>query len=182
MRNSMLVVGLLSTLSPVVAHAATPAELTAAAKKLAVTNAATYQPIGSTTKCNLFVKDFAKEILGATPTELNGTANIIFDNLSASGDWTKYLLSDVNAAFAAAQDAANHGKFVLIAYKNPGGHGHIGVGVPSQESGGSMQMSGQWGTKVPFIAQAGAAVFEYKMMSCGFKPAIKADMAVFIKK
>lgn len=179
-RITIAVVACLASLT-VYARAGDPKALTAIAEKLAAE--AKYQPQGGVTFCNSFVRDFGTKFLGATPSELEGTANEIHDKIAAAKGWKAYpLKADLKKAFEEAQKAANAGSFVIVSYKNPAGHGHIAVVVPSKEPGGGMVDSGKWMTKVPFIAQAGKSVFDYKALSFGFTVELKNEITIFVKE
>ena len=75
------------------------------------------------------------------------------------------------AAFKNAQDLANDGKLVIVAWKNPHptdtDSGHVAVVVPPrQEDGGLFDATKlKWKMKVPFIAQAGEKVSDYMPLS-----------------
>src|SRR5947209_10415582 len=64
-------------------------------------------------------------------------------------------LSDPAPVFKEAQELANQGKFVVIAYQLDSGPGHVAVVVPSPKLYRSGNSWGQAG--VPYLAQAGTS-------------------------
>lgn len=70
--------------------------------------------------CSSFVNAVAKDV----GIELNGDANQIFVSIKQS-PWSFIGQGDHGAHLAAV--AATNGDFVIGAYKNPGGHGHVAV-------------------------------------------------------
>lgn len=155
-------------------------DLSSIAARLAITNRGDYiVPDSNETRCNLFVSDFVTRYFASDlPSEFSGTANNIFDNLNASPRWESYLAEKYS--LDRAQHAANNGNLAIIAYKNTVDQGHVAIVVPSRNAGGAMEYSGNWGMKVPFIAQAGRDIFEYKKMSWGFASNKRSGMKVFI--
>jgi hypothetical protein len=159
------------------------------AKKLGVEQKSQYKANGKWTRCSAFVREFAKEVRGREVPEL---ARHQFDNLKAAATspdskWRSLSFSDdAAAAFRNAQDLANSGKLVIVAWKNPEPTitepGLTAVVVPSrQEDGGLFDATKrQWGMKVPFIAQAGEMVSDYMPLSDGFSPDKKAGMEIFV--
>jgi hypothetical protein len=150
-----------------------------AAADLAGKHKETYQRDDNGTKCNFFVRDFAKNATGVPIPELTGVkANEMFDKMKASRNWQpQQFQEDSAAAFKTAQEAANQGKLVVVAYKNPKGHGHVAVVVPNDNG---LVKSGTWKLSVPYIAQAGETVFSKGKLSMGFSPARKKGMEIFI--
>ena len=100
----------------------TPDQITQAATSHVDESA--YGAVGSTTKCNLFVRDVVEAILQQTRADLrvnsggaDARANDQFDNLKASTDWSSQnFSSDPASKFQAAFDAANAGTLVIVAY------------------------------------------------------------------
>ena len=95
------------------------------AKKLGVEQKAHYKKEGKYTRCSQFVRAFAKELRGRILPELRGFASHQLDNLKAAATspdskWRSLSFSDdPAAAFQNAQDLANAGKLVIVAWKNP---------------------------------------------------------------
>jgi hypothetical protein len=159
------------------------------ATKLGIEQKAQFKPNGKWTRCNMFVEAFAREVRGRSLPELKGHQ---FDNLKAAATtldskWRSLSFSDdPTAAFQNAQDLANAGKLVIVAWKNPDPAryepGHTAVVVPSrQEDHGLFDATKrQWGMKVPFIAQAGVTVSDYMPLSDGFSADRKAGMEIFV--
>jgi hypothetical protein len=133
------------------------------------------------TQCNAFLRDFAKRFTGLDMPEFAGQdllANQMFDNLVKSGNFKPLgLQKDPKDVFQKAQELADEGRFVVVAYKKPDGHGHVAVVVPAD---GDMETSDKWGMKVPYIAQAGESVFSKGKLSEGFGPDKLKDMEVFV--
>jgi hypothetical protein len=162
------------------------------AKKLGVERTAHYQADGKKTHCSEFVRDYTRELLGRNLPELEGQAGDQFDRLrvaAASPDskWRSLSFSDDPAvAFKNAQDLANEGKLVIVAWKNPHptgtDSGHVAVVVPSrQEDDGLFDATERkWKMKVPYIAQAGDTVHDYMPLSDGFGPTKKAAMEIYV--
>jgi hypothetical protein len=163
------------------------------ATKLAVEQKAHYKGEGKQTRCSEFVRDFAKELLGRTLPELGGLALHQLYNLKAAATspesrWRSLSFSDdPAAAFQNAQDLANAGKLVIVAWKNPDrtrhDPGHSAVVVPSRQADGGLfdATKRKWGMKVPYIAQAGETVSDYIPLSDGFSPAKKAGMEIYVR-
>jgi hypothetical protein len=159
------------------------------AKKLGVEQKALYRANGKWTRCSQFVRDFAKEVRGREVPEL---ARQQFDNLKAAATsrdskWRSLSFSDdPAAAFQNAQDLANAGKLVIVAWKNPDPTfrqpSHTAVVVPSRLADGRLfdATTQKWGMKVPFIAQAGETVSDYIPLSDGFSPAKKTGMEIYV--
>jgi len=128
-----------------------------------------YQASGNTTHCNEFLCDLVEDIIGGPCKALRNTdqsaaafANDQCDQLKASADnatgWQAMAFAaDPKAVFKAAQESANNGYLVVVAYKNPdaGSHGHVALVVPAAPP---MFVSGTWGMGVPKIAQAGPSI------------------------
>jgi hypothetical protein len=160
-----------------------------AAKKLGIEQKAQYKANGKWARCNMFVGAFAREVRGRSLPELKGHQ---LDNLKAAATspgskWRSLSFSDdPAAAFQNAQDLANEGKLVIVAWKHPDPDSyylrHSAVVVPSrQEDGGLFDATKRkWGMKVPFIAQAGETVSDYMPLSDGFSPDKKAGMEIFV--
>jgi hypothetical protein len=129
-----------------------------------------YKAVGDTTNCNKYLADYAKNVLkGPLPPQLvdksgaTRLANDMYDQLSTaartngSGWKSLSLESNLNnpaSVFREAQELANQGKFVIIAYKT-GDQGHVAVVVPNEKmyrSGASWDQIG-----VPYVTQAGSA-------------------------
>lgn len=130
------------------------------------------------THCNEFVKDFVRAAVGRKVPELeNGSANEQAEHLGRSDHWKKLSSESLAAVFDVAQKAANKGGVVVVAWQNPdpGGHGHIAMIVK-----GKLDDSGDWGMKVPTIAQAGRHNFCSKKLSAGFKREMKESIQVFV--
>jgi hypothetical protein len=156
-----------------------------------------YGAVGTTTKCNFFVRDVVEALLQQSRPDmrLNSSAGVArandqFDNLSSSADWSKQdFSSSPEMRLKDAHDAANAGTLVVVAYKNPtaGESGHIAVVVPAS----SIEHSSTWGMKMPFVAQAGRmnprnlanetdkSVFSSLKLSFGFTPALKNQLEIF---
>jgi hypothetical protein len=129
-----------------------------------------YKAVGDTTKCNIYLVDYAKNVLkGPLPPQLvdkSGAArlaNDMYDQLntaaSTDGSGWKSLslgsnLKNPAGVFREAQELANQGKFVIIAYQT-GNHGHVGVVVPSEKMARAGSSWDQIG--VPYVTQAGSA-------------------------
>ena len=77
--------------------------------------------------CNAFVRAVALE-LGIT---LNGDANHIHDTIGHA-PWSSIGIGNAAASLAAV--AATNGAFVVGAWKNPSGHGHVAVIVDTNYS------------------------------------------------
>ena len=162
------------------------------AKKLGTEEKARYQPVGKKTHCSEFVRDFAKELLGRSIPELEGQAGNQSERLKAAASspdskWRSLSFSDdPAAAFQNAQDLANEGKLVIVAWKNPHptgtDSGHVAVVVPSRQEDGGLSDATKlkWMMKVPYIAQAGETVSEYMPLRDGFGPAKKAGMEIYV--
>lgn len=148
-----------------------------------------YKSIGAQTQCSRFVRDLAKEFVGKTLPELDGNVSAQVTSLTklAGQQNSKWSTVDFNgdnkaklAAFKKAQDLANQGKLVLVAWKNPkptpANSGHIAAIVPAQ----NMEESGKWGIKVPYIAQAGETISSKMKLSDGFNPAMKSSLMIFV--
>jgi len=136
-------------------------------------------PGSNETRCNVFVSDFVSRYFkGSSPNEFSGTANSIFDKLDASGNWLGYPVEQPSLQLA--QQAANNGTLTLIGFKDETDEGHLAIVVPSKRRNGTMGHSGKWGMRVPFIAQAGTSIFDYKEMSWGFAADKRDRMKVFI--
>jgi hypothetical protein len=162
------------------------------AKKLGIEQKALYTQEGKYTRCSQFVEAFATELRGRILPELKGPARRQLDSLKAAAaspdsKWRSLSFSDdPAAAFQNAQDLANTGKLVIVAWKSPDPArydlGHSAVVVPSrQEDGGLFDATKrQWGMKVPYIAQAGETVADYMPLSDGFSPEKKAGMEIFV--
>jgi hypothetical protein len=162
------------------------------AKKQGVDQKAHYKGEGKNTRCSEFVRDFAKELLGREIPELRGFAVHQLYYLKAAATspdsrWRTLSFSDdPAAAFQNAQDLANEGKLVIVAWKNPQranyDPGHAAVVVPSrQEDGGLFDATKRkWGMKVPYIAQAGETISDYMPLNDGFSPDKKAQMEIFV--
>jgi hypothetical protein len=162
------------------------------ARKLAVKDLARYKPAGKTTRCSEFVRDFARELLARDMPELRGKAGDQFDQLKAAAastnsKWRSLSFPDDTAtAFQNAQDLANEGKLVVIAWKNPHptgtDSGHIAVVAPSRHEDGGLfdATERKWQMKVPYIAQAGETVSDSMPLSDGFGPAKKSGMEIYV--
>ena len=147
---------------------------------------AQYQPTADgTTRCNYFVRDFAKQLTGTQPPELDGKANDQFAQLSkAAADkdskWRSLSFeSSPEKTFQDAQGLANQGKLVIVAWNNPAGPGHVAVVVP-QKGNDQLKDSTTWKMKVPYIAQAGSDVLDYAPLSEGFGSNKKKGMEIFV--
>jgi hypothetical protein len=160
------------------------------AKMLGIEQKARYKADGKKTHCSEFVRDFAKELLGRSVLELEGRAGNQFDRLMAAAalpdsKWKSLSFSDDPAlAFKNAQDLANDGKLVIVAWKNPHATatdpGHVAVVVPFRQENGGLVDATKWNMKVPFIAQAGDKVSDYMPLSVGFGPAKKAATEIYV--
>ena len=90
------------------------------------------------------------------------------------------------AAFQNAQDLANTGKLVVVAWRNPDSTshvpGHSAVVVPSRQADGGLfdAKKGKWEMKVPYIAHAGETVSDYMPLSEGFSSDQKTGMEIFV--
>jgi hypothetical protein len=109
----------------------TGGNLTKTAKALA----AEYQPVGKTTRCSEFVRDFARKLLGKDQPELEKRAADQFDAMKESSRWRSLKFQDhPEAVFREAQTLANQGNPVAVAWKNPSPtpteSGHVAVVVP----------------------------------------------------
>jgi hypothetical protein len=141
-----------------------------------------------TTRCNIFVRDLVNSLLAGSQVELEGKANEQFDALSKSVNWhIMGLVASPEQVLLKAQDLANNGVLVIVAYKNPtaGKPGHIALVVP-----GVPTKSDTWKIKVPMIAQAGSkgpcqgvpadqSVFDMLKLSCGFRLDDLPNMELF---
>ncbi len=160
-----------------------PKKLVNLAQKLGKNSKEKYEEDKDGTKCNIFLRNFARELVGIPLPEFAGKAlaNDMFDNLKASKNWQALdLQRDKQAAFQKAQAAANEGKLVVIAYKSldpkhPAGH--VAVVVPNQDGFGA---PGSWDVPIPYIAQAGETVFAKDRMSVGFSVKRFPNMEIFI--
>jgi hypothetical protein len=151
-----------------------------------------YLPSGKTTHCSEFVRDFARELLGRDLPELGGKAGDQYDRLKAAvgspaSKWRSLSFpDDPTAAFRNAQELANEGKLVVIAWKNPRptktDSGHVAVVSPSRQDDGGLfdATERKWKMKVPYIAQAGEVVSDYMPLSDGFGPSKKSGMEIFV--
>jgi hypothetical protein len=149
-----------------------------------------YEAVGKTTHCSEFVRDFAKELLGRTLPELEGRAGSQADQLKAAAaapdsKWRSLSFSDdPTLAFKNAQDLANDGKLVVVAWKNPHptatDSGHVAVVVPSRQEDGGLTDATKWKMKVPYIAQAGDKVSDHLSLGKGFGPDKKAAMEIYV--
>jgi hypothetical protein len=106
------------------------------------------------TKCNVFLQNFARGVLGQSLPELAGQANAEYDHLTTSGCWLPLgFASDPAGASREAVQLADLGYFVVAAYRNRKGSGHVAVVVPSA---GLSPSGGKWHQiPLPFVAQAG---------------------------
>lgn len=162
--------------------------LTSTAKALAAD--ASYKPEAGTTHCSEFVRDFAKALTGREVPELRGRAGEQFDALKAaaadpSSKWSSLgFQDDPAAAFRRAQELADEGKLVVVAWKNPNAtatdSGHVAAVVPRRGDDPALPHSGSWKLGVPYIAQAGATVSDYLRLSQGFGASKKPGLEVFV--
>ncbi len=160
------------------------------AKLLGVKEKSRYEAVGKKTHCSEFVRDFAKELLGRNLPELEGRAGNQADQLKAAvaspdSKWRSLSFSDDPAlAFKNAQDLANDGKLVIVAWKIPHptatDSGHVAVVVPSRQEDGSLADATKWKMNVPYIAQAGDKVSDYISLGKGFGPDKKAAMEIYV--
>lgn len=110
------------------------------------------------TQCNRFVAAYAGYVHAAT--ELQGlTADGIFSRLQrrSNPQWEPVYdpslapqNTDLAGALARAQQVANDGGLVVVAWRHPG-RSHVAVVVP-----GELAEAPSWGVRVPVVAQAGA--------------------------
>lgn len=163
--------------------------LTKVAQKLAAESK--YKPTDGQTFCSDFVRDFARELTANEIVELKGRAGQQFDQLkkaseSDDGAWRSLSVqTDPARAFKEAQELANEGRLVIVAYKNPSptqtNSGHIAVVVKHEWNDESL--STKWGrVRVPFIAQAGNDVSSSKKLSEGFSADLKDEIEIFVLK
>jgi hypothetical protein len=114
------------------------------------------------TKCNIFLRDYVKELTGVDMPEFASTAlyaNDMFDNLKESRNFRPLdLRKDPKAVFREAQDLANEGKLVIVAYKNSSGPGHVAVVVPNDAGLAEPGEKSTWHVPVPYLAQAGRKI------------------------
>lgn len=155
-----------------------------------------YEKKGGQTFCSDFVRDVAAKRLGTKVPELEGQAKDQFDKLSSAsndlaGSWKKlHFKAAPEEALTNAQKLANHGRVVVVAWKNPQwqnephNSGHVAMVVP----GDKLTPSPAWsGMKVPNIAQAGGYLFENGKtvtgsapLSFGFSADKKDEMEIFV--
>ena len=133
------------------------------------------------------MKDFAKELLGRRLPELRGLGKLKEAAASPESKWRSLSFSDdPAAAFQNAQDLANAGKLVIVAWTNPDPARYYlvrsAVVVPSRQADGGLfdATKRNWGMKVPYIAQAGETVSDYMPLSDGFSPDKKAGMEIYV--
>ncbi|MFO1020211.1 MAG: hypothetical protein U0903_05885 [Planctomycetales bacterium] len=114
-----------------------------------------YQAGDGTTKCNLFLQDYANELLdGADVKQLNGSANDICKNLAAAADKGEDGIYSIDIKknpldkYRQSLEAANQGDLVVNC-KPAAGHGHVNVTLP----GAKLSDRG-----VPYVAQAGSSL------------------------
>lgn len=136
-----------------------------------------YDAHGGITFCNHFVSDFAEAAFNYLGLR-DKTANELVDFLRGQTDGWRLLygiplVADLQAAFRAAKESAEVGKFVLIGVRIGAGAmgGHIATVVP-----GDLEFSQKWRdaglpSELPIIAQAGEDIFANKKLSWGFSPA-----------
>ena len=113
------------------------------AKKLALEQKGHYKAEGKKTHSNEFVEDFARELLGRQMPELRGLGNLRAAARSPESRWRSLSFSDdPAAAFQNAQDLANAGKLVIVAWKNPDPARYYvvrsAVVVPSRQADGGL--------------------------------------------
>jgi hypothetical protein len=153
------------------------------AKKLGIEQKANYEAERKYAR-RPFVWDFAEELMGREVPELR---DLKVAATSPDSRWRSLSFSnDPAAAFQNAQDLANTGKLVVVAWWNPDSTshvpGHYAVVVPSRQKDGGLfdATKRKWGMKVPYIAQGGETVSDYMPLSDGFGPDKKAGMEVFV--
>jgi hypothetical protein len=167
----------------------TAANLTSTASDLATDNKADYASSGNVTHCSQFVRDFSAAVVGQPLPELQGQVSNQVSALDKSKDWTALNYStNQQAALTQAQADANAGKLVVVAWVNPQptatDTGHIAVVVPNPTSTASpdgMAPSGNWGMRVPYIAQAGTTVSPKTPLSYGFGSDKKPSLQIFVR-
>jgi len=178
--SKALIVNSASSTAKPMATAVENVQLSSIAHLLATRKRHQYVVPGSNqTRCNIFVRDFMSHVFdGNAPSEFSGTANTVFAKLNTSTDWEAHAIEE--STLEMAQQAANAGQLAVIGYKNNSSSGHLAVVVPSKLDNGAMGYSRKWGMPMPFIAQAGTSIFEYKGMNWGFAANKRARMKVFI--
>ena len=179
------------------AFALDPSQITAAAHDLAdaADSETKYgQDASGQTHCSEFVRDLVQNLLQQTRADMQGQAKDQYDALTSNtADWAALDFSDnQQAVFAQAQQLANEGTLVVVAWKKPlpeaGNTGHIAVVVP-----GTVEHSATWNGDVPMIAQAGKknardqadeankSAFAKLKLSWGFTPTEGATGMEFFK-
>ena len=149
-----------------------------------------YKPEQDTTHCSEFVRDYARKLLGRDVPELRGPAGAQADQLkAAAGDpkskwWSLAFHEDPAAALQRAQELADEGKLVVVAWKNPTptatDSGHVAVIVPRRGDDAELPYSTTWKLRVPYSAQAGATVSSYQRLSQGFAAAKKSGLELYV--
>ena len=120
--------------------------------------------------------------------ELNDTARSaeLTEQVGKARERAREKAAGLSRALAAAQERANRGNLVVVAWDNPRaeGHGHIAVVTPSPEGGPTLRPSGDWGLmRLPYIAQAGTTVFAEQPLSSGFRSVETIEgLGVFVLK
>jgi hypothetical protein len=153
------------------------------AKKLGIEQKANYDAERKYAR-RPFVWDFAEELMGREVLELR---DLKAAATSPDSRWRSLSFSnDPAAAFQNAQDLANTGKLVVVAWMSPDSTSHVprhsAVVVPSRQTDCGLfdAKKGKWGLKVPYIAQAGETVSDYMPLSDGFSPDKKAGMELYV--
>lgn len=136
------------------------------------------------TYCNIYVWDVTTAMGAEIPhrVDANGdivkkgssvakymTANAMYDWLGGKGQ--EYGWKEVSAQ--EAQMYANMGSPAVASWKNPKGHGHIQMVVPSKDGGYNQE-------KGVAISQAGSKVIEYGHISDVYKSSRLSDIKYFV--
>lgn len=123
-----------------------------------------YTPRGGTTFCNVFVNDVTRALACEVAQMEHRAASIVELDANAQIDWLAGPRGIANGWTECTQrharEAADNGLPVVVTWKNPGGIGHVAVGVPAPED--ALPDGYLW------IAQAGARNFRCGPVAAGF--------------
>jgi hypothetical protein len=124
------------------------------------------------------------EIKGALKRRNTTRAAALGRSLDTARAQAAESMAGLAQAFETAQELANRGEFVVVAWKNPRAeaHGHVAIVAPSPDNDPALERSGDWANlRVPYIAQAGHQVFALKPLGFGFRSADSVeDLALFV--